>query len=155
MSPKYLKHAHLQSMGNITMKKRWSTDSPILWHIQHQFTCGNPFLIRLSKERIQHKAAVHIKKATILRTLTFQIPLHGNGELVAPQISWKKPSLKLATPFEAPTHPIGYHFTHHLEPKSKYDQEKRKSPLILNHKNLCEFSSSKSYYSHLPSGPKH
>ena len=55
--------------------------------MQHQFTCGNPLLIRLSKERIIHKAVVHIKKATLLGTLTFQIPLHGNGELVAPQMS--------------------------------------------------------------------
>lgn len=70
--------------------KRWSIDSPLLQHIQHQFTKGNPLLIRWSNVRIQPKAPVRIKNATLLGTLTDQMPFHGNGDLVATQITWLK-----------------------------------------------------------------
>ena len=70
--------------------KRWSIDSPLLQRIQHQFTKGNPLLIRWSNVRIQPKAAVCIKNTTLLGTLTDQMPFHGNGDLVATQITWLK-----------------------------------------------------------------
>ena len=46
--------------------KRWSTVSPFLQHIQHQFANGKPLLVRLSNVRILPKAAVNIKNTTLL-----------------------------------------------------------------------------------------
>ena len=64
--------------------KRWSIDSPLLQHIQHQLTNGRPHLVRLSKLRIFPSATVHKKNNTLLGTLTDQIPFQGKGAEVAP-----------------------------------------------------------------------
>ena len=59
---------------------RWSTDSELQQHKQQRFTKGRPRSIRLSKVRIWPWVAVHMKEATLLRTLTFQIPFQGKVE---------------------------------------------------------------------------
>ena len=67
---------------------RWFTDSSLQQHIQQRFTKGRPRSIRLSKVRIWPWAAVHIKNATLLGTLTFQMPFQGKMEGVAFWILW-------------------------------------------------------------------
>ena len=60
-----------------SMKKDMVHRFPITTHIQHWFAKKRPLSMRLSKLRIQQWAAVHKKKATLLGTLTFQIPSKG------------------------------------------------------------------------------
>ena len=67
---------------------RWFTDSALQQHKQQQFAKGQPRSIRLSKVRIWPWAAVHIKKTTILGTLTFQIPFQGKVEGATFRILW-------------------------------------------------------------------
>ena len=65
----------------------WSTNSPLLRHIQHQLTNDIPVLVRLSKVRIFPNAIVHKKNETLLGTLTDQMPFQGKGAVEAPRIS--------------------------------------------------------------------
>ena len=67
---------------------RWSTDSALQQHIQQWFAKGRPRSIRLSRVRIWPWAVVHMKKATLLGTLTFQMPFQGKEEGAAFWILW-------------------------------------------------------------------
>ena len=67
-------------------RRRWSTISSLQQHIQHWFTKERPRSIRLSKVSIWPWAAIHMKKATLLGFLIFQIPFQGKLGIEPPQI---------------------------------------------------------------------
>jgi hypothetical protein len=58
-------------------RRRWSTDSPFILHIQHLSITMTRFFLRLSKVRIFPYAAVQAKKATFKGTLVCHILFQG------------------------------------------------------------------------------
>ena len=66
--------------------RRWSIDSLLQQHIQYLFAKGRSRDIKLSKVSIWPWVAVHMKKATLLGTLAFQIPFQGKLEREVPLI---------------------------------------------------------------------
>ena len=61
-------------------KRRWLTDSPPDFHMQHQSKMSTFLFLRLSMVRILPSAAVHVKNATLVGTLTFQMLFHRKGK---------------------------------------------------------------------------
>jgi hypothetical protein len=58
-------------------RRRWSTESPFLLHIQHLSITMTCCFLRLSTVRISSRAINRTKKATLKETLVCQILFHG------------------------------------------------------------------------------
>jgi hypothetical protein len=70
---KRLKMAFHKARATSQWRRRWSTDSPFILHMQHLSIAMIRFFLRLSKVRIFPCAAVQAKKATFRGTLVCQI----------------------------------------------------------------------------------
>jgi hypothetical protein len=68
--PKWVNRALYEAEATSQWRRRWSTDSSFLLHLQHLFIIITCFFLRLSKVRILPRAAGHTEKSLSRRNLS-------------------------------------------------------------------------------------
>jgi hypothetical protein len=68
------------SCAIVQCRSRWLTNSPLALHMQHQSIMITLHFLRLSTVRILSKAAVQVKKATLVGTFDFHTLFQGKKD---------------------------------------------------------------------------